>query len=153
MGQKSGSPRENLRFFSWGKNRGPRKVPQCNEDTLWGIIGVPAGKISDFSRGVKNRGPRKVPQCNEDTLWGIIGVPAGKSPIFRVGQKTAPLTQGVCAGRFFVDLSRGLISHSPMASASTLSLTLIMCPVNSPLSATAILYLPALIFSTNLPIS
>ena len=99
-GAKSGSPRENLRFFSWGKNRGPRKVPQCNEDTLW-------------------------------------------------GKKNAPLTQGVCAGRFFVDLSRGLISHSPTASASPLSATPIMCPVNSPLSVDESLYFPSSIFPIN----
>ena len=39
--------------------RGPHKVPQRSEDTLWGK-GATA----------RNRGPHKVPQRSEDTLWG-----------------------------------------------------------------------------------
>ena len=52
---------ERLAFFFAETQRGPRKVPQQSEDTLWGKAagtnGVPAGKISDFSRGAKSKHP------------------------------------------------------------------------------------------------
>ena len=54
----------NVLHFSFAETqRGPRKVPQQSEDTLWGKAagtnGVPAGKISDFSRGVKTQTPHR----------------------------------------------------------------------------------------------
>ena len=58
-GTRSGA---NVLHFSFAETqRGPRKVPQQSEDTLWGKAagtnGVPAGKISDFSRGAKSKHP------------------------------------------------------------------------------------------------
>ena len=50
-----------LHFSFAETRRGPRKVPQQSEDTLWGKAagtnGVPAGKISDCSRGAKSKHP------------------------------------------------------------------------------------------------